>query len=308
MEILLIIIVIVVFYLSFAIYAKIRTRNKEREKSESEIDSLRTNKSTFKNNSINFEKGVINTIKDFTINYRVEDTKENINNCLFSQNFLFKSEMKLKRFSDVMEAKITQRLEQNKFKLRLGETEKKYSETSSDYNTPFYNKDYTLFISISKTKTKKIYDVFIAFIKIKQETFEDKDDKQSLIEEINLYIKNSYLNFADKELKEDLFLYKIQAIEKKELDGYFKPFQDNGMIKEDINFMGKIQLHSSFTCQNLIKHLENKGYKINMINVEEKEKSVTFKFAVNEKYGLSFIGTNFLDGIALFIITCNDPK
>lgn len=129
-----------------------------------------------------------------------------------------------------------------------------------------------------------------------------------MIEEINLYIKNSYLNFADKELKEDLFLYKIQAIEKKELDGYFKPFQDNGMIKEDINFMGKIQLHSSFTCQNLIKHLENKGYKINMINVEEKEKSVTFKFAVNEKYGLSFIGTNFLDGIALFIITCNDPK
>lgn len=163
MEILLIIIVIVVFYLSFAIYAKIRTRNKEREKSESEIDSLRTNKSTFKNNSINFEKGVINTIKDFTINYRVEDTKENINNCLFSQNFLFKSEMKLKRFSDVMEAKITQRLEQNKFKLRLGETEKKYSETSSDYNTPFYNKDYTLFISISKTKTKKNIRCFYCF-------------------------------------------------------------------------------------------------------------------------------------------------
>lgn len=85
-------------------------------------------------------------------------------------------------------------------------------------------------------------------------------DRLLLIGIIDDFIKLNNLKFEEHPSKDGVFLFRAKKIEKREINQYFKSYEENGIIKKGTPFQIKIDLYTDKYCALLADFLPERGY------------------------------------------------
>ena len=275
-----------------------------------------------KMNDLNFESEVKRVLNDFVANYKTEDLYTENVVYVFLKHYEFKSELNLEKLADVMQGKITFVLEENGLMLKIAEKQKKFLKDAIKYIIPFHKEGYSLTIVVGETGKNKIFDICIGiYDKAETEISTmcrqiDELEKDSLSKEtgkffdrllligiVDDFIKLNNLNFEEHPSKDDVFLFRAKKIEKKEINQYFKSYEENGIIKKGTPFQIKAALYTDKYCALLADFLAERGYNFteNFSDPEKKDNITRYKMIINNWAECVFTEILFSDAVTLII-------